>query len=351
MTELTWVANARGEVVYLNGEWRRVDVTLAHFRGNRWRATIHPADLERVLALWAEALEHGTPYRSVHRTRFGHGVYRRYVTDAFPLRDREGRIAFWCGVKHELDGWDLDIAIPSAAGEGPGAARQSALARLSHPYVIDHVADRPHVASSCHLHGGTAPVQDDAEFDVDIRLGVGITKLLTALPQAQVTSSATTQFYARSLCLAVLAQLADGRVLDGTAPTRRPTSSLPKWRLGRVVKYVTDNLSEPLRLSQLAQAAGLTRMHFAAQFRAATGMSPHEYLLRARIKHAQTMLRDPEARLVDVALAVGFQTQSHFTTTFKRYVGETPNCWRLRVAGDRGHQMPDHGDSARRETG
>ena len=55
----------------------------------------------------------------------------------------------------------------------------------------------------------------------------------------------------------------------------------------------------------MAVAAGLTRMHFAAQFRAATGMRPHGFLLQRRIERAQELLRDPELALVDVALSVG----------------------------------------------
>lgn len=79
----------------------------------------------------------------------------------------------------------------------------------------------------------------------------------------------------------------------------------------------------------MAAAAGLTRMHFAAQFRAGTGLRPHEYLFRRRIGRAQEMLIVAGKSVVDVALSVGFQTQSHFTTTFARYVGQTPNAWRL----------------------
>jgi AraC-like DNA-binding protein len=81
-------------------------------------------------------------------------------------------------------------------------------------------------------------------------------------------------------------------------------------------------------LADVASSAGLTRMHFAAQFRAATGFRPHEYLLRRRIERAQEMLLGTGMALVDVALSVGFQTQSHFTSVFKRYVGQAPRAWR-----------------------
>jgi AraC-like DNA-binding protein len=69
-------------------------------------------------------------------------------------------------------------------------------------------------------------------------------------------------------------------------------------------------------------------MHFAAQFKAATGIRPHEYLLRRRIERAKELLAGSHTPLVEIALEVGFKTQAHFTTVFARIVGETPNAWR-----------------------
>jgi AraC-like DNA-binding protein len=68
-------------------------------------------------------------------------------------------------------------------------------------------------------------------------------------------------------------------------------------------------------------------MHFAAQFKAVTGMRPHEYLLRRRIERAQEMLLKTSTPLVDVALSLGFQTQAHFTGVFKRFAGAPPRAW------------------------
>jgi AraC family transcriptional regulator len=133
------------------------------------------------------------------------------------------------------------------------------------------------------------------------------------------------QLYADCIIAAIVA-----RLLAGTrrAPTGRPkVAELARWRLRRVTEYVEANIAEPLSLADLAAAAGLTRMHFAAQFRVATGLPPHEYVLRRRIERAQEMLVEDDASLVDVALSVGFQTQSHFTSVFKRFVGQPPRSW------------------------
>jgi AraC family transcriptional regulator len=115
--------------------------------------------------------------------------------------------------------------------------------------------------------------------------------------------------------------------LPGTDKARS-APALAKWRLVRVLTYVDANMGEPITLAHLAAAAGLSRMCFARQFRAATGVRPHEYVLRKRVERAQRMLTETSDNIVNIALSVGFQTQAHFTTVFKRIVGNTPRRWR-----------------------
>lgn len=109
---------------------------------------------------------------------------------------------------------------------------------------------------------------------------------------------------------------------------RAKVNALPKWRLRRVEEHVKAHFDHCISLSDLARVAGLSRMHFAAQFRAATGYRPREYLLHQRIEHAKSLLSDSEMPLAEIALAVGFCTQAHFSTVFKRIAGETPARWR-----------------------
>lgn len=135
------------------------------------------------------------------------------------------------------------------------------------------------------------------------------------------------RIYADSLSIAIVARLL-ASATGVVAPERCRASKLAPWRLKRTLDYVEARLDEPVSLAEVASSAGLTRMHFAAQFRAATGLRPHEYLLRRRIERAQEMLVGSSMSLVDVALAVGFQTQSHFTSVFKRYAGQPPRAWR-----------------------
>lgn len=95
---------------------------------------------------------------------------------------------------------------------------------------------------------------------------------------------------------------------------RAKVNALPKWRLRRVEQHVAAHFDRNISLSELANVAGLSRMHFAAQFRAATGYRPREYLLNHRIEHAKSLLRATQRPLAEIALAVGFSTQAHFST-------------------------------------
>ncbi|BAL74578.1 transcriptional regulatory protein [Bradyrhizobium cosmicum] len=164
-------------------------------------------------------------------------------------------------------------------------------------------------------------------------------RLSDALAATEATHDAHSAIMADALRLAILTRTFSRQALrapseldpaDGVHKEEvgRPVRSLQNWRLKRVLQYVDKNLTGKITLQDMAAVAGLSRMHFAAQFRAATGVRPREYLLRRRIERAQELLKQAELALVDIALTVGFQTQAHFTTVFKRFVGDTPYQWR-----------------------
>jgi AraC-like DNA-binding protein len=159
-------------------------------------------------------------------------------------------------------------------------------------------------------------------------------QLARALLRTDEMDSAFGDLYADAVGLAIAARLlGSGDRCDPLQP-KRNCGALPKWRLKRALDYIDANLDEPITLADLAAATTLSPMHFAAQFRISTGVRPHEYLLRRRIERAQELLLQPGLSIVDVALSVGFQTQSHFTTVFRRFIGDTPHRWRRSNFGE-----------------
>jgi AraC family transcriptional regulator len=155
-----------------------------------------------------------------------------------------------------------------------------------------------------------------------------IERLANALMLADGSFRAYGQLYMDSVSIALMSRLLELCVRPRSDVPRTRHAGLPKWRLQRVVDFIEAHLSEPIGLENLAGAAGLTRMHFARQFRLATGFRPHEYVLRRRIEYAQSLLASERSSLLDVAQRSGFQTQAHFTTVFRKVVGTTPKCWR-----------------------
>jgi AraC-like DNA-binding protein len=156
-----------------------------------------------------------------------------------------------------------------------------------------------------------------------------IEQLVSALLPAEKADEVLRGFYTDALHKTLLARLAKIRGETTTSSAVRRSIPLPTFRLKRVYDYVEAHLEERMPLASLAAAAGLSRMHFAAQFRAATGQCPHEFVWRRRIQHAKALLSDTDTPIVEIALSVGFQSQAHFTTLFKRITGFTPKRWRL----------------------
>jgi len=154
-----------------------------------------------------------------------------------------------------------------------------------------------------------------------------IDQLLQACSAATEMTKESARRYLRFLYSAILTWVAYRETIKCSVQ-QSPLTPLPKWRFARVRQYIDLHIEEPIRLLDLAKAAGLSRMHFAAQFRAYTGISPSAFVRTRRIQRAKELLGDPRRTLADVALSVGFRTQAHFTTVFHRFVGDTPNCWR-----------------------
>ena len=109
---------------------------------------------------------------------------------------------------------------------------------------------------------------------------------------------------------------------------KRAGSELPACRLRRVTQYIQENLQRELRLAELSALVHMSPYHFARLFRRSIGMPPHKFVVRCRIDAARTLLAARRSPIAEIAQLVGFRTQSHFTTTFRRVIGLTPSAYR-----------------------
>jgi AraC-like DNA-binding protein len=146
----------------------------------------------------------------------------------------------------------------------------------------------------------------------------------------------------RSLCHALLADLRSG-CADGAATAEGIAAALVERVLVRQLRsgpnamsdamervrgHVEEHLNAPLSLEDLASVAGLSVFHFCRVFRDRLAVTPHQYILTRRLERAKQLLWERSgASILDVALACGFASPSHFAAQFKRHTGQTPLQW------------------------
>jgi AraC family transcriptional regulator len=132
------------------------------------------------------------------------------------------------------------------------------------------------------------------------------------------------RFYVESQLMRLAVLLQRHHSTASQADRILPPGGLTRNQARRVLDYIESNLDGQLTLTELARIADLSLHHFARMFKRTIGVAPYRYVLERRVERAKGMLRTARASLVDISLAVGFDSQSHFTSAFSRMVGATP---------------------------
>ncbi|WP_304821835.1 helix-turn-helix domain-containing protein [Candidatus Binatus sp.] len=117
----------------------------------------------------------------------------------------------------------------------------------------------------------------------------------------------------------------------------REYGAMPSHLLRRAVEFIHHNLTRNLSLFELASEVDMSPYHFCRLFKRSTGLSPHQYLQRERIRRARDLLAEHRLTVAEVAGELGFSDQSHFARTFSRSVGATPRDYanaHSRASGD-----------------
>ena len=120
----------------------------------------------------------------------------------------------------------------------------------------------------------------------------------------------------------VIAALSGDRRLPA-APTEREAR-----RVVEAVRLVEAEAARPVDLRQMAAAAGMSKYHFLRVFRRLTGMTPHQYLISARLRRAALALASSRRPVIAVALDAGFGDLSTFNSRFRATFGLTPTQYR-----------------------
>jgi AraC family transcriptional regulator len=121
---------------------------------------------------------------------------------------------------------------------------------------------------------------------------------------------------------------------EGGADFHTAANGTNSVRLRKVIDYIESNFGEDISLWTLASIAGLSTHYFNEVFKAEIRIAPHHYLIERRIHHAKEFLLGSDMPIAEIAIAVGFSGQSHFTFNFRKLTGTTP--LRFRLAGRSG---------------
>jgi AraC family transcriptional regulator len=113
---------------------------------------------------------------------------------------------------------------------------------------------------------------------------------------------------------------ADGAASAGLSPAR----------LTKVRSYIEAHLDEAIVVADLAAAVHMRPFHFARMFKKATGEAPHLHVTGRRVQKARELLLTGDRPLAEIAARVGFRTQGHFTSVFRRYTGLPPRAFRAK---------------------
>jgi AraC-like DNA-binding protein len=108
-------------------------------------------------------------------------------------------------------------------------------------------------------------------------------------------------------------------------------SNIPK-QIQAVIDYIENNIKEKIQISSLAEMTSWDYAHFIKVFKRHVGKTPHQYILKEKVKCAKELLTSRKINLQDVALEVGFESYSNFVNAFKKETNQLPFSFKLQNA-------------------
>jgi len=145
---------------------------------------------------------------------------------------------------------------------------------------------------------------------------------------ASVTARAEAAMEERDSFEEIAIELAASVIQRAGHPQRKASAAVRKpGVVAAVLRQLESRLAEPHSLDDLARLAGLSRYHF-LRTKSVTGVTPHQWLLRARLRYAAHRLATTRAPVTDIALDVGFEDLSNFIRSFRAEFGVSPSCYR-----------------------
>jgi AraC-like DNA-binding protein len=158
------------------------------------------------------------------------------------------------------------------------------------------------------------------------------TMVVGELAQAAATGHASIALDEAALLLAArYAALAS----NARPPGSQTATPRDRRRAIETCEWIDAHADEPIDLATLAERARLSTYHFLRVFASVVGVTPHQYVVRSRLRRAAVQLAETSDAITDIALDVGFADVSNFVRTFHRAAGVSPREFRRAARGDR----------------
>lgn len=216
------------------------------------------------------------------------------------------------------DGWSENFSVPGCATIVPAGQETG--------WLIDGELDVVTLSVSSDLLQ-KAPAAEQfrhMRFAFSDPLGAALTRQV--LSELYAPPSEDREVYIGALVNALKAHILNGA--KSMNSTEVPTSEFSGYRVHQVMNAILKNPEADHALEQMSSLTGLKPSQFFRVFRRATGMSPRQYVLKARLDRAQQLLHQTDLSIAFISDSLGFTSQSDFTRAFRRFTGESPSVFR-----------------------
>jgi AraC family transcriptional regulator len=200
----------------------------------------------------------------------------------------------------------------------------------------DYMCTHEHVCGDQCLSFSFAPALADQVAGADVwRSGATppLPELMVMGELAQAAADRKTDIGVDEIGLAFAARFAEAVTGEPRRPVR--TSPADRRRVVEAAMYIDAHADRPITLERSAGRAGLSPYHFLRLFARVLGVTPHQYLVRARLRRAARLLAEDARSITDVAFDAGFADLSNFVRTFHRAAGVSPRKFRAAAKGER----------------
>jgi AraC family transcriptional regulator len=220
----------------------------------------------------------------------------------------------------ESPGWSEKISYPGAASIVPAGHKTG--------WLVDGELDVVTLSLSPTVLGDTAAAArfKRLQFAFSDPLALALTRRV--LGELYAPQTPERDLYIDILMKALNAHLVRGPLV--TVANEIPTSDSFAFRVHQVMNTILQHPGDPHTVESLAAQASVTPSHFCRIFKRATGVSPHQYVMKTRFDRAQQLLLQSDTRIALIAESLGFTSQSHFSRAFRRITGQTPAEFRQR---------------------